>query len=194
MNKSQYLETSWNVMAQAQKPDFVFWRNGRVHLNQPGALVQSTTGSRAVVILDTPCCEVVWRVLATHCIRQFPLHFPSPRHGVPSHFNWTLLWNMVDFVWNVMAHAQKPDFVFRRNGRVHLNRWGASVQPTTGSRGVRISGSNAGYTMFRGSVKGTGYPLHSPVTPSLPLPAAPCAITFQMESRNFSRCWWQGKG
>ena len=47
---------------------------------------------------------------------------------------------------------------------------GASVQSTTGSRGVRISGSNAGYTMFRGSVKGTGYPLHSPVSPSLPLP------------------------
>jgi len=23
-----------------------------------------------------------------------------------------------------MAHAQKPDFVFRRNGRVHLNRPG----------------------------------------------------------------------
>jgi len=36
---------------------------------------------------------------------------------------------------------------------------GASVQSTAGSRGVRISGSNAGYTMFRGSVKGTGYPL-----------------------------------
>jgi hypothetical protein len=30
-------------------------------------------------------------------------------------------------------------------------------------------GSNAGYTMFRGSVKGTGYPPHSPVSPSLPL-------------------------
>jgi hypothetical protein len=39
---------------------------------------------------------------------------------------------------------------------------GASVQSTTGSRGVRISGSNAGYTMFRDSVKSTGYPLHSP--------------------------------
>jgi hypothetical protein len=26
---------------------------------------------------DTPCSEVVWRVLATHSIRQFPLHFPS---------------------------------------------------------------------------------------------------------------------
>ena len=45
---------------------------------------------------------------------------------------------------------------------------GSSVQSTTGSRGVRISGSNAGYTMFRGSVKGTGYPLHAPVSPSLP--------------------------
>ena len=47
---------------------------------------------------------------------------------------------------------------------------GASVQSNTGSRGVRISGSNAGYTMFRGSVKGTGYPLRSPVSLSLPLP------------------------
>ena len=34
---------------------------------------------------------------------------------------------------------------------------------------MRISGSNAGYTMFRGSVKSTGYRLHSPVSPSLPL-------------------------
>ena len=47
---------------------------------------------------------------------------------------------------------------------------GASVQSTTGSRGVRISSSNAVYTMFRGSVKGTGCPLHSPVSPLLPLP------------------------
>jgi len=42
---------------------------------------------------------------------------------------------------------------------------GASVQSTIGSRGVRISGSDAGYTMFRGSVKSIGYPLHSPVPP-----------------------------
>ena len=64
-----------------------------------------------------------------------------------------------------MAQAQKPDFVFRRNRRVHLNRQGASVQSTTGSRDVRIGGSNAGYTMIRGGVKGTGYSLHSPVSP-----------------------------
>jgi len=68
-----------------------------------------------------------------------------------------------------MAHVLKSDFVFRRKGRVHLNRLEASVQSTTGSRGVRISGNNAGYTMLRGSVKSTGYPLHSPVSPSFPL-------------------------
>ena len=50
---------------------------------------------------------------------------------------------------------------------------GTSVQWTTGSRSVCISGSNgsnAGYTMFRGGVEGTGYPLHSLFSPSLPLP------------------------
>jgi hypothetical protein len=50
---------------------------------------------------------------------------------------------------------------------------GASVQSTTGNRGVCISGSNgsnAGYSMFRGSLKSTGYPLHSSLSPSLPLP------------------------
>ena len=31
----------------------------------------------AVVMLDTTRSEVVWRVLATQSIRQFPLHFPS---------------------------------------------------------------------------------------------------------------------
>ena len=72
----------WNVMARAQKSDFVFRRNGRVHLNQRGRqfsrLLAAEVCASAVVILDTPCSEVVWRVLATHSIRQFPLHFPSP--------------------------------------------------------------------------------------------------------------------
>ena len=71
-----------------------------------------------------------------------------------------------------MAHAQKPDFVFRakRTSPFKSRGGGASVQSTAGTRGVRISGTNAGYTMFRGSVKGNGYPLRSPVSPSLPLP------------------------
>ena len=47
---------------------------------------------------------------------------------------------------------------------------GASVQSTAGSRVVRISCSNVGHNIFRGSVKSTCYPLHSSVSPSLPLP------------------------
>jgi hypothetical protein len=68
-------------MAHAQKPDFVFRRNGRVHLNRQGRqfsrLLAAEVCPSAVVILDTPCSGVVWRVLATHSIHQFSLHFPS---------------------------------------------------------------------------------------------------------------------
>ena len=68
-------------MEHAQKPDFVFRRNGRVHLNRRGRqfsrLMAAEVCASAVVMLDTPCSEVVCRVLATHSIRQFPLHFPS---------------------------------------------------------------------------------------------------------------------
>ena len=80
-HRSTLLDCAWNVMAHAQKPDFVFRRNGRVHLNRKGRqfsrLVAAEVCASAVVMLDTPCSEVVWRVLATHSIRQFPLHFPS---------------------------------------------------------------------------------------------------------------------
>ena len=75
------LDCVWNVMAHAQKPDFVFRQNGRVHLNRRGPqfsrLPAAEVCALAVVMLDTPRSEVVWRVLATHSIRQFPLHFPS---------------------------------------------------------------------------------------------------------------------
>ena len=40
-------------------------------------LLAAEVCASAVVMLDTPCSEVVWRVLTTHCIRQFPLHFLS---------------------------------------------------------------------------------------------------------------------
>jgi hypothetical protein len=71
----------WNVMAHAQKPDFVFRWNGRVRSNRRGRqfsrLLAADVCASAVVMLDTPCSEVVWRVLTTHSIRQFPLYLPS---------------------------------------------------------------------------------------------------------------------
>ena len=76
------LDCVWNVTAHAQKTDFVFRRNGRVHLNRRGRqfsrLPAAEVCASAVVMLDTPCSEVVWRVLAT------PLHLPvSPSLPLP---------------------------------------------------------------------------------------------------------------
>ena len=69
------------MMAHAQKRDFVFRGNGCVHLYRRGrqfsGLLAAEVCASAVVMLDTPFSEVVWRVLATHSIRQFPPHFPS---------------------------------------------------------------------------------------------------------------------
>jgi len=74
-------ETAFEMRWHAQKPDFAFRRNGRVHLNRRGRqfsrLLAADVCASALVMLDTPCSEVVWRVLATHSIRQIPLHFPS---------------------------------------------------------------------------------------------------------------------
>jgi hypothetical protein len=68
-------------MEHAQKPDFVFRRNGRDHLNRQGRqfsrLLAAEVCSSVVLMLDTPSSEVVWRVLATHSSRQFLLHFSS---------------------------------------------------------------------------------------------------------------------
>jgi hypothetical protein len=73
---------------------------------------------------------------------------------------------------------------FARNGPFHLNRPVGVRQFSRllAAEVCGISGSKAGSSVFRGSVKSTGYPLHSAVFPSLPLPESPCAITFQPDS------------
>ena len=73
-------------MAHAQKPDFVFRRNGRVHLNRRGCqfsrLLAAEVCASAVVMLDTPCPATPFA--------SFPFTSPTVRHLVPSHFNWSL--------------------------------------------------------------------------------------------------------
>ena len=94
---SAFVEASWNVMAHAQKWDFIFRWNRWVHLNRRGRQFSRPLAAEvcasAVVMLDTPCTEVVWRVLATHCIRQFPLHFPS--RASP----WAITFQLASDIW-----------------------------------------------------------------------------------------------
>jgi hypothetical protein len=47
---------------------------------------------------------------------------------------------------------------------------GVSVQSTAGSRGVRISGQTMDRPCSEAQCKSNGYPLQSPISPSLPLP------------------------
>jgi hypothetical protein len=59
---------------------------------------------------------------------------------------------------------------------------GTSVQSTAGNRGVRISGSNAGYTTFRGSVRVLATHSIRQFPLQFPSLASPCAIRFQLDS------------
>jgi len=76
------VDCAWKEMVHAQIANFPFRRNRQVHLNRCGRRFSRPLAAEvcasAVVMLDRPCCEIVWRVLATHSIRQFPLHFPTP--------------------------------------------------------------------------------------------------------------------
>jgi len=74
----------------------------------------------------------------------------------------------VEWKRNVMAHAQKPDSVFQRNGWVHLYRWGCQFSRVLAF--LECGSENDFSTLdglFRVKLKTPGYPLHSPLSPSL---------------------------
>ena len=86
---------------------------------------------------------------------------------------WFERCGLVEHVWNVMAHAQKPDLVFQRNGRVHLNRQGHQFSRLLAAEvcaSAVIMVVMLDTPCSEAECKTAGYPLHSPVSPSLPLP------------------------
>jgi hypothetical protein len=90
---------------------------------------------------------------------------------------WYLLWEGCDqFRWLMQCRLlMKCDGTCAETRFRHSARNGPSpFKSAGGGRQLNrllaaevcgISSGNAGYTVFRGSVKGTGYPLHSPVSP-----------------------------
>jgi hypothetical protein len=138
----------------------------------PGVCPVSTQTSRL-----KSCSKIKWHVKTTRFISKKTM------------YAWRLLssglWCGVDTQLvrlRLKCVGTRAETRFRLSAkRTSPFKWaGASVQATTGSRGGRIRGSNAGYTELRGSVKGTDYPLHSPVSPSFPLPCV--TGTFQLGS------------
>jgi len=69
-----------------------------------------------------------------------------------------------------MAHAQKPDIICRRNGRVHLNRQGRQFSRLLAAEVCASAAVMLDTPCSEVECKTTGYPLHSPVSRSLLLP------------------------
>ena len=91
MSSINEVDCVWNVTAHAQKPDIVFRRKGRVHLNRRGRQFSRLLAAEVCASsLDTPRPEVVWELWLPAPFASFPFISPPVRHRVPSHFNWTL--------------------------------------------------------------------------------------------------------
>ena len=75
-------------MAHAQKPDLVFQRNGRVHLNRRGVqfsrLLAADACASAVVMLDRPSSDAVQDCWLPTPFAYFPFTSPPVRLRVPS--------------------------------------------------------------------------------------------------------------
>jgi hypothetical protein len=94
---SHYVDCFWNVMSHAQKPDFVFRRKGRVHLNQQGrqfsrllagelcTSARRVFTARASLVLQS--CDAYWLPTPISC---YPFTSRPLRHRVPSHFQRSL--------------------------------------------------------------------------------------------------------
>jgi hypothetical protein len=106
-------------MAHAQKPDLVFRRNGRVHLNRRGRqfsrLLAAEVCASAVVMLDKPCSEVAWEYWLPTPFASFPFTSPPVRHRVPSGFNWTL--PLANWISTCKCFVGLPPKIPLNNGR-----------------------------------------------------------------------------
>ena len=91
---------------------------------------------------------MLWRLLITIYViyyKTFKTSYVYNKTSQNTEAAWVLA--VAICVWNVMAHAQKPDFVFRRNGRVYLNRRGRQFSRLLAAEVCAsdfIVGSNAG--------------------------------------------------
>jgi len=90
-------------MTHAQKPYLVFQRNGRVLLNRRGCQFSRLLAVEECRSVDSDCIDRVptyrTRLLATHSIRIFPLHFPS--HASPCALRFRTHYNLVTMVIGV---------------------------------------------------------------------------------------------
>ena len=126
-----------------------------VHLNQRRSqfswLLAAEVCASVVVMLGTPCSEVVWRVLATHSICQFPLPCASVCHHISTGLYQnkmyieknSILWGAgpIGVGWGITYHACHIVYLKSSHQQHHLN-----VLPA--KRQVQISFFTVGNSVF----------------------------------------------
>ena len=99
-------------MAHAQKPNFFFPRNGRVHLNlwgrQFSRLLAAEVCTSALVMLDTPCSVMAREYWLPIPFVSFPFTSPPMRHCVPSGSERALY-------FNYDAHRIQPSHIIQHS-------------------------------------------------------------------------------
>jgi len=96
----------------------------------------------------------------------------------------------VQHIWNMMAHTQKSDLVFQQKGRVHLNWQGGQFSWLLAAEvcaSVVVTVVMLGTPCSEVERKTTGYPLHSHVSSSLPLPCV--TMCHQVSTELYSTKW-----
>jgi len=131
-----------------------------------GSRVHVPANMGTCVVVLCLCCLVHVEALRQACLLPKESHHRDTKKTVRKDSYLVVYGRLC-----LQCHGTRAETRFRLSAKrtSPFKSAGASVQSTTGSRGARISGSNAGYTMFRGSVKDTGYPFYSSLSPSLPL-------------------------
>jgi hypothetical protein len=112
----QLVNCVWNVMAHVQKTEFVFLRNGRAHLNlresQFSRLLAAEVCASAVVMLDKPCSEVVWRVHLLHHLPSCSSDSCTAPDNFISHCTSCVasLQLAIPAIWHQTAHSAHPTY------------------------------------------------------------------------------------
>jgi hypothetical protein len=161
------LDYVWNVMAHAQKPDFVFRRSRQVHLNRQGCqfiwLLAAEVCASAVVMLDTPCSEVVWRVLATHSNSPVSPSLPLPCVTVCHHISIGLYHNVLlheprrlDNLRPWSGYTRQLCFVYEQDGHLSASqrcvatrhKWFSATSPLPRMQLIHYLFNNAVQTSY----------------------------------------------
>jgi hypothetical protein len=137
-------ETRWHTRRNQISS---FGETDRVHLNQRGCqfsrLLAAEVCASAVVMLDTPCSEVAWRVLATHSFRKFPPSLPLPCITVCHHVSTGLYTSVNNCIPDTSAKL-----IVGNKANMKLEPWNPTLTQTTRRLPCTIIKNNTNFIQF----------------------------------------------